>query len=47
MGCATQPGWQVEGNKNETFFGFAVDGAGDTDGDGYADVLIGSYGVPL
>jgi hypothetical protein len=43
-GLALQPGWQVEGNKNETFFGFAVDGAGDTDGDGYTDVLIGSYG---
>ncbi len=41
-GLALQPGWQVEGNKNETFFGFAVDGAGDTNGDGFDDALIGA-----
>jgi len=43
-GIPLQPGWQVEGNKNETYFGFAVDSAGDTNGDGFTDVLIGSYG---
>ncbi len=41
-GLALQPGWQVEGNKNDTFFGFAVDTAGDTNHDGFDDVLIGS-----
>jgi len=41
-GLAPQPGWMVEGNKNDTFFGFAVDGAGDSNGDGFSDVLIGS-----
>jgi len=41
-GLAPQPGWMVEGNKNDTYFGYAVDGAGDTNGDGFADVLIGA-----
>jgi hypothetical protein len=41
-GIASQPVWLAEGNKNDTYFGFAVDGAGDTNGDGYADVVIGA-----
>ena len=41
-GLALQPGWQAEGNKNETYFGYALDGAGDTNGDGLDDALIGS-----
>ena len=41
-GLPIQAGWMVEGNKNDTFFGFSVDGAGDTNQDGFADVLIGS-----
>jgi hypothetical protein len=41
-GLAPQPGWMVEGNKNDTYFGFAVDGAGDINGDGFSDVLIGA-----
>jgi hypothetical protein len=42
IGLSAEPGWRVEGNKNDTFFGFAVDTAGDTNHDGFADVLIGS-----
>ena len=41
-GLALQPGWQAEGNKSETFFGFSVDGAGDTNHDGFDDALIGA-----
>ncbi len=41
-GLAPQPGWMVEGNKNDTEFGFAVDGVGDANGDGFTDVLIGA-----
>ena len=39
---STQAGWQVEGNKNDTWFGFAIDAAGDTNGDGLSDVVVGS-----
>ena len=42
LGLPAEPGWQVEGNKNDTFFGFSVDTAGDTNHDGFADALIGS-----
>ena len=41
-GLAPMPSWQAEGNKNDTYFGYAVDGAEDTNNDGYADVLIGA-----
>jgi hypothetical protein len=42
-GLATRPGWSAEGNQRDSYFGYAVSGAGDVDGDGFDDVLVGAY----
>lgn len=34
--------WQIEGNATDTRFGYAVSTAGDVNGDGYSDVIIGA-----
>jgi len=41
-GLSSTPAWVKESNLTLTLFGYSVQGAGDTDGDGYGDVLIGS-----
>lgn len=40
----TDPSWTREGNQVSAIFGFAVATAGDVNGDGYSDVIIGASG---
>ena len=42
-GLTTRSGWTAEGNQRDSYFGYAVSGAGDVNGDGYDDVLVGAY----
>ena len=41
-GLSSTPGWIVDGNQPVMYFGTAVAGAGDANGDGYDDVLVGA-----
>jgi hypothetical protein len=40
-GLGTDPAWIAEGGQKNAGFGFCVASAGDFDGDGYGDVIIG------
>jgi len=42
-GLALTPAWTVEGNVTNAFFGHNAATAGDVNGDGYSDVIIGTY----
>jgi hypothetical protein len=44
-GLSPSPAFTVTGQADYDGLGFSVGGAGDVDGDGYADVLVGAPGV--
>ncbi len=43
-GLSASPKIVATGEGPDDFFGYAVAGAGDVNGDGYADVIVGAYG---
>lgn len=43
-GLGVTANWTAEGNQAEAYFGHAVATAGDVNGDGFGDVIVGAYG---
>ncbi|MBK8553946.1 MAG: FG-GAP repeat protein [Ignavibacteria bacterium] len=42
-GLSLTPNWSAEGNQAGTYYGNSVSSAGDVNGDGYSDVIVGAY----
>ena len=45
--AAGDGGFVIDGQAFREYAGFAVDGAGDVNGDGLDDIIIGAYGSDL
>jgi len=43
VSASLTPSWITEGNRVGAFYGHSVASAGDVNGDGYGDVIVGAY----
>ena len=43
-GLPTTPTWSAESNQADAYFGRAVGSAGDVNGDGFGDIVVGAWG---
>ncbi len=43
-GLTQDPAWVAEGDAEFSYFGWAATTAGDVNGDGFSDVIVGAYG---